>query len=250
MNQDRCLVVEDGEDCTKPAKRRKMCDMHYRRWRLYGDATVTRIRRMGKLQALVRQAAEAETDDCVIITGHKRRPTARIDGQTMNASRAVWIITHGDPGNRAVLHTCHRGMEGCVNKRHLYLGDQAQNLRDMDEAGRRITPDRRGEANGRHKLTDRKAAEIRRQYAAGDVRQVDLAKQHGVSQAVISAITLSKRWVPEGQHRRTATLRRRPTAEQITAIREAWKQGGVSQQALADRFGFGQSTISRIVNGT
>ncbi|MEU9576326.1 helix-turn-helix domain-containing protein [Streptomyces chilikensis] len=226
--------------------------MHYARWRKNGDPTVTRIRPTGTMRVLLLQALETETDDCILLPAKKGRPTAYVNGKGMNASRAVWVLAHGDPGEAWVLHTCHRGDEGCVNLRHLYLGDVHQNHRDTVNAGRTLRgrQDLVGSRNGRAKLTEQEADEIRRRYRVRGVRQADLAREYGVSQAVISSITLGERWVPSGQRRRSVTeRRRRPTAELVTAIREAWEAGGVSQQALADRFGVGQSTVSRIIRG-
>lgn len=224
--------------------------MHYRRWSLYGDPTVRKNRGPGELRALLDQAIATETDDCIILPPKVSRPTAEVDGQGMNASRAVWVIAKGDPGEAFVLHNCHRGDEGCINLRHLYLGDQGRNMRDMHEAGRRREGDRAGESNGRAVLTGKDAAEIRRRYLAGGVRQVDLAEEFGVSQNTVSMIVRREHWVPEGQTRSTrADRRRRPDAKVKAAIRERWAQGGVSQQALADEFGVGQTTVSRIVRG-
>ncbi|KPI33255.1 hypothetical protein OV450_1343 [Actinobacteria bacterium OV450] len=168
----------------------------------------------------------------------------------MNASRAVWVLAHGDPGTSFVLHTCHRGVEGCINLRHLYLGDQARNIRDMYAVGRNGTPDRTGEANPRRKLTEREVEEIRQRYRAGGVRQVDLAEEYGVSQNNVSCIVRGENWVPEGATRRTAAMRRkRPSTETVEAVRARWAQGDVSQAAVAAEFGIGQTTVSRIVRG-
>lgn len=224
--------------------------MHYCRWRKHGDPTVTVIRPVGEMDRLLRAAIATETDECIILPPKASRPTALVDGKAMNASRAVWVIAKGDPGALCVLHTCHRGDEGCINLRHLKLGSQAQNMADMDEAGRRRTADRAGESNGRHVLKEEEAVEIRRRYRAGVVRQVDLADEFNVAQPTVSRIVRGERWVPEGQKRRMVTdRRRRPDVKVKAAILERWEQGGVSQQTLADEFNVGQTTVSRIVRG-
>ncbi|MER6975692.1 hypothetical protein [Streptomyces carpinensis] len=107
----------------------------------------------------------------------------------MNASRAVWILANGDPGEAHVLHTCHRGAEGCINIRHLYLGDHDRNMLDMVEAGRSS----RGEVNGQSVLKAEHVLQIRRDLNAG-VPGVVLAERYGVSKATISAIRVGKRW--------------------------------------------------------
>lgn len=248
MAQSTCGVVEDDVRCTKPGRlKRGMCPMHYRRWSLYGDPTVRKNRGPGELRALLYQAITTETDECIILPPKAGRPTAEVNGQGMNASRAVWTLKHGDPGDAWVLHTCHRGADGCINLRHLYLGDASRNALDTHEAGRHRA-DHAGERNGRAKLTQAEADEIRRRYQAGGIRQDELAAEYGVSQVVISSITRGERWTPEGTPRRTvADRRRRPSAEVKAAILARWQAGGVSQQALADEFGVGQTTVSRIV---
>jgi hypothetical protein len=113
----------------------------------------------------------------------------------VNASRAVWIIAHGDPGKAFVLHSCHRGVEGCINIRHLYLGNQAQNGRDMAVGGRRkgiVTV--RGERAPKAKLTEDAVREIRRRYATGSESQTTLAKAFGVSQPAIGYVVRGDSW--------------------------------------------------------
>lgn len=89
-----------------------------------------------------------------------------------------------------VLHTCDNTL--CCNPKHLYIGDHAQNMRDMVERQRRKGIGI-GAANGRAKLNQKQANEIRNVYAAGIVQQ-DIADAYGVSQNAISKIILGKRY--------------------------------------------------------
>lgn len=89
-----------------------------------------------------------------------------------------------------VLHTCHRGDEGCINIRHLYLGDHARNTLDMVEAERSA----RGEDNGNAELTEADIREIRRLYRTRLVSQRGLAGQFRVSQGTIHQIVSYKTW--------------------------------------------------------
>jgi hypothetical protein len=146
-------------------------------------------RAKGGLLAELERAAKATSSACLILTGYVGRPNAVINGRGMLASRAVWILAHGDPGDRHVLHTCHRGQEGCINIRHLYLGDNDQNIRDMVAAGRST----RGERSAQHKLTRRQVQEIRRLMAAG-VPQRAIAREFGVSRATCSSIKHGRVW--------------------------------------------------------
>jgi hypothetical protein len=84
---------------------------------------------------------------------------------------------------RFVLHTCDNRL--CCNPNHLFLGSMRTNLLDAYTKGRKVQP-RSGHANS--KLTPEQAREIRATYDAGGSRQVDLAKQYGVSQRAISLV--------------------------------------------------------------
>ncbi|MFH8577109.1 hypothetical protein [Streptomyces zaomyceticus] len=170
---------------------RGWCKKHHSRWQRHGDPLVTAKRGQGVLIAELRAAGQATGEDCIILEtpsgGH--RPVAKLGGVLMLASRAVWILTNGHPGEQHVLHTCHRGDEGCINIRHLYLGDNSQNIRDMLAAGRA-----RGGRLGQRKLKVNQVAEIRQQYAAGDVTQAALAAAYGVSRETISNVVRNATW--------------------------------------------------------
>lgn len=111
------------------------------------------------------------------------------------ASRVAWHIENGAiPAGMCVLHRCDN--PACVNARHLFLGTQADNVRDMHAKGRAVVhalPVRIGAANHASKLTPRKVRVIRRALARGTVQQ-RLADRFGVSQTVISHIALGKTW--------------------------------------------------------
>lgn len=51
-----------------------------------------------------------------------------------------------------------------------------------------------GESHPAHKLTERDVVDIRARYAAGGIRQVDLANQYGVTASAISAIICRTKW--------------------------------------------------------
>lgn len=187
--------------CTDPVKGHGMCSRHWQRWRKHGDPLVGRSkRRNGEFRELLEAGARASTEECVLVTGWKSRPTTSDGKSQINASRAVWIIANGDPGESFVLHTCHRGLEGCINIRHLYLGDQAQNGRDTAVGRRRkgiVTV--RGERTPKAKLTETAVKEIRRRYADGE-SQTALGKAFGVSQPAIGHVVRGESWAHIGTH--------------------------------------------------
>lgn len=189
---NRCTIADSGERCPRDVKAKHWCNTHLQRYGRYGDPTIRPGRRSpGELLALVLMAARATTDECVMAPCEKGRATARYKGEPMPATRAVWAYATGeDPGDAWVLHTCHRGDDGCINIRHLYLGDHAQNTQDMVGADRQA----RGVDNSKAKLTDAEVIEIRRLYAAGGVSQRALAVQFGVRQGTINQVVTRKTW--------------------------------------------------------
>lgn len=185
----RCKVVEDGRRCKDRHPTKDMCSKHQRRQRLFGDPLIK------STHALLRAAATAETDECITLPGRSGRPYTRLNGVAMTSSRAVWVLANGDPGDRHVLHTCHRGDEGCINIRHLYLGDHARNVLDMIESGRHA----RGMTNGHAKLTEEDVRSIRRRYVRGSRwhgrgNSAALAKEYGVSENAIRQATRGATW--------------------------------------------------------
>ncbi|MGY5034363.1 hypothetical protein ACWC9U_26600 [Streptomyces sp. 900116325] len=213
-NPTTCPVVfEDGERCIRPVHTRSWCRTCYSWSRKHGGANPNgrRPRRSkGKLEAELRVAASATTDECVILTGYAQRPAVKIAGRFpstaaigQNAARVVWIIAYGDPGpDQHVLHRCNGGSgeSGCISIRHLYLGDHHENMRPVAASAqnRRNHENVRGEGHGMAILTEDEVREIRRRYVPGHRfrkgnRQA-LVEEFGVSEAAIKDVVTRRRW--------------------------------------------------------
>jgi ribosome-binding protein aMBF1 (putative translation factor) len=110
----------------------------------------------------------------------------------MNASRVAWIVANGDPGEINVLHRCSggSGSSGCINTRHLYLGRDAQNHRDMVEADR--TP--HGESHPMAVLNEDLVKAIRERRAAG-VSASALAAEFEISVRQVYRVVMRENWV-------------------------------------------------------
>lgn len=110
---------------------------------------------------------------------------------TALAHRVAYELQIGPiPAGLHVLHRCDN--PPCVRGSHLFTGTDADNMADMVAKGRGNAP--RGEAQHRAKLTEQDVRIIRERYAAGGIRQSDLAAEYGIPQTAISAIVLQKTW--------------------------------------------------------
>jgi len=119
------------------------------------------------------------------VGGHK--------GRKVQAHRFSYELSYGSiPDGLFVLHKCDN--RACVNPKHLFLGTQLDNMRDMTNKGRHGDSARRGEQNGNHKLTNGKVLYIRERFAMGDITKTELARQMGVHRKVIWDIINGKLW--------------------------------------------------------
>ena len=130
------------------------------------------------------------------------------DGRRVAAHRYVYELAIGPiPDGLFVCHSCDERL--CVNPRHLFLGTDLDNKRDMWAKGR--IP--HGDRHWNSRLTDEMVAEIR----TSTERNCDLALRFGVARATISnarrGITRSRLSVPALPKSRGWTRRSVPLQE-------------------------------------
>lgn len=178
------------DGCAKPSKSRAMCKAHYSRWLRHGDPDVLMCRSQGALRAeLEAAAADRSEGPCVVLDGFATRATYMLDGRSMRASRAVWILANGDPGPLFVLHTCGNGMGNCIRLAHLYLGTPADNSADMVRDGHST----RGSRHRLAKLSEEHVTSIRLLLSEGRSHR-SIADEFGVSKATVTAISTRQTW--------------------------------------------------------
>lgn len=120
------------------------------------------------------------------------------------AHRLAWEIEYGQiPEGRQVLHRCD--VRHCVRPTHLFLGTQADNMRDMVAKGRhgvRTHPERwtnpppvprSREDHPNALLTAKAVADIRRRAKAGQSFR-SIAEHHGISKSTAWQIARGKSW--------------------------------------------------------
>lgn len=117
----------------------------------------------------------------------------RYRGKLLKAHRLAWELANGPitPAEH-VLHRCDT--PGCVRVAHLFLGDQAVNMADMDAKGRRVTRAPKGSRHHAAILSESDVHQIRRQYRDERVTYVDLANRFGVSKITIGAVVRRQNW--------------------------------------------------------
>jgi hypothetical protein len=107
------------------------------------------------------------------------------------AHRVAWELTNGPiPDGQIACHRCDN--PPCVNPRHLFLGTDLDNVRDMDAKGRRVSA--RAEKVGSTKLTWDQVRAIRVEYRPWKVSMHKLAARYGVHHTVILDIIHNRTW--------------------------------------------------------
>ncbi len=109
------------------------------------------------------------------------------DGRIQSAHRIAYRLVFGDlsPG----LVVCHRcDNPGCVNPQHLFVGTQAENLRDMRNKRRDNPP--RGSRHPKARLDEALVARVR-----ADVRSHRrIAKDYGIGKSTVGMIKAGATW--------------------------------------------------------
>lgn len=115
------------------------------------------LKRLKVLERLLRKTRrrkkpsgiEGLTGDCLIWLGAKhggheksrggkfRCGSFWYEGSAKSAHGVLWLLTHGPvPDGLQLNHRCGRSF--CVNPEHLYLGTQAENVKDMHNHGQAV----------------------------------------------------------------------------------------------------------------
>jgi hypothetical protein len=117
-------------------------------------------------------------------------------GVSSLAHRVAWAVSHGgELPDECVLHHCD--VRACVRPSHLFLGTRVDNIADMCQKGRQRGA--KGERNFCAKLTEEQVAEIRSllplfKCRPKRIRQLDVARQFGVTKAQIHLIWRGDNW--------------------------------------------------------
>lgn len=112
-----------------------------------------------------------------------------LNGKRALAHRASWLLHKGDiPAGQIICHSCDTPL--CVNPDHLWIGTQADNMKDAWSKGRGKNNSKQGERHKLSKLSERMVNDIKESALSG----VELAKRFGVSPSTISMIRTGRNW--------------------------------------------------------
>ena len=136
------------------------------------------------------------TEQCWVWTGHLKPEgygRIKINGRFEYAHRVSYVIHVGKiPKGLWVLHHCDN--PNCVNPKHLYIGNHADNMRDRTTRGRGVNQVYKGESNPNAKLTWDNVNTIRNMYATGQYTYVQLGEIYNVGFFSIGRIIRQNYW--------------------------------------------------------
>jgi HNH endonuclease len=141
---------------------------------------------------------------CWIVISHALRSKAGYvkywhNGKSIDLHRFAYLSLFGRIlDGLHVRHACDR--KSCISPVHLSVGTHADNMADM--VARKRQP--YGERNARAKLTDQLVLEIYARLEAGH-SQASLAREFGVSNALISLLAKGMGWKHEAPQSNTVT---------------------------------------------
>lgn len=184
----KCVI----EGCKRAAKHLGMCGRHYTRNKKHGDPHhYGRYGVKDPDEWFWDQFAVTDDDECWVWKGLlDRRGYGRIywNGSMCAAHRVAFNLAyHAIPEGVVIRHTCDN--PPCCNPKHLAMGTQADNMRDMVHKNRSC----RGESASWSKLTEDAVRSIRKRYKEG-VMQKDLAEEYGVTVSCVGSVVTRKNW--------------------------------------------------------
>src|SRR5712671_2284212 len=114
-------------------------------------------------------------------------------GHNINASRATYLLlVAAVPKNLVVCHTCDN--PACCNPAHLWVGTQADNLRDCRIKGRAKNVRGKDHPRTLAKLSPRLIEKAKKLHYEKGISQSEIGRRWGVHSSVISRAVRNKTW--------------------------------------------------------
>lgn len=183
-------------DCGKKKFCKGLCAAHYQQQRRGEKLKPLQLQYHGLTESvrLMLRCESREPEECWNFIGSSNKKGWH--GQFHNdagknelAHRAAWRLFVGPiPDGMQVLHKCDNPV--CLNPKHLFLGTQSDNAKDMWEKGRARPKSSLGENHGMSKLTDGAVNEIRKSTMSG----IELARKYGVTPTTVCDVRKRRIW--------------------------------------------------------
>lgn len=165
-------------------------------------------------------------------------------GKVLTAHRVTYAHFRGTiPKGMHVLHKCDN--RRCCNPAHLYIGTNADNMRDKVERNRCVGL--KGEQNGSAILTENDVRAILKRLSNGE-SCVAIAASYGVSGVLISAIRTGKSWKHVKRLNQVRRKGNRFTEDQVRDVHSRIA-AGETQRSIAKDYGVSAHTITHIKRG-
>lgn len=187
------------QDCSKESAKKGFCGAHYKRWYRYGDPLVTKKIPNGEaVRFFESDVLSYEGGDC-FPWPYAKYPSGyghlSYEGRDVTVSRLVCEKVHGPAPSREhhAAHSCGKGHEGCVNKRHLRWATPKENSADKKGHGTSL----RGEKAPWSKIKEQDAVQI---ISLRDkMLQREIAELFGITRTTVGLIQRGKLWSHIGE---------------------------------------------------
>lgn len=197
FNKIVCMNICYIDGCSTAVSRVGLCATHYI-WKCRGVDPHSKIIHTRMYYATPAERLEAyvkrgQPNECWEWTRGCSKGYGNLsvgNGKYRPAHIVAWEIANNTalPKGMVIRHTCDN--PPCCNPAHLLIGTPADNMADKVARGRQP----RGESMATSKLTQQQVAEIRKRYAAGGIRQKDIAAEYGITQSNVSFLVRNITW--------------------------------------------------------
>ncbi len=180
-------------DCGKLAGRHGWCRAHRDRWKLYGDPLAGLTGRGEARRYFEQRVLTYSGDDCLTWPFCRDRDGYGLLKECRKMKTVSRILCEQEFGppptpRHEAAHSCGKGRDGCVTRRHLSWKTSVENHADKLVHNTRPM----GETHGAAKLTNQAAREII--SLKGALSRSKIAKQYGISPVTVGDIHRGKSW--------------------------------------------------------
>ena len=167
-----------------------------------------------------------------------------VDGSNVKASRVSFTISNGPiPEGMIVCHSCD--VPGCVNPRHLWLGSNLENSRDMVTKGRSPVGERHGSKTHPERVArgDRNGSRIFPERLPRGDQHYSRTNPERLARGDRNGAKTHPESIPKGEAHGRTNL----TTSQVISIRRQYSESKATHKELAKAYKTATSTIGRII---